>query len=619
MSQQEGAPSQFPELLHIIPNSSVFRRILALRLDFVYTELGTPLFIVHISIGPCFCSYLNNAQHPQHHQQPSTPSTSPSLILQSLDSTSSNQIPTLLASDYPFYHETYRTMSIPLEQPTFGVEIDLYVAVLRTGQPDPHANIQGLPPVLYIPEQAESDDKAREYVFIKLKYLLDVSLWEISASKPASVVGQFQNGKYNQHRIWRTCAKDGYRLPASGGYQYIGIQLKSPVQYACPMAFDIIKYVISSITCQLRCTLDPSCGMRVHVGTGSERLSLDQVRRVASLSYAVEPFLFTLHDPLRRANIECAPICYFSRLAAGIYLKDTDMSHTIHSACNRYLGRDRRHGEFPMSSRTDDTSERTAKEFLETRKPGHYEPYNGLPGPKDGRLFLRDISLELDARMTTAQPLPPTTETAITRVGIVPMTEPRQRSIPRIPLPIEDPVLLYSLRKQLKAYHTAIPKAAIARLERRGDDFSTGIFEATRMIYDQPASCYIAKLCSGDNSAISFSSYYSCNACPNSRTKRTTIEFRLAEGSLDGVWIATWAKICTGLFHFALHASPSDFIDFLTKCDQGINDYGTFDDVVDLLDHVGLFAEAEIVERRLVDNMDRFGLSYDPQDIPFYD
>ncbi|KAI1659874.1 putative amidoligase enzyme-domain-containing protein [Daldinia decipiens] len=96
-----------------------------------------------------------------------------------------------------------------------------------------------------------------------------------------------------------------------------------------------------------------------------------------------------------------------------------------------------------------------------------------------------------------------------------------------------------------------------------------------------------------------------------------TIEFREAAGTLDAKWISTWARVTTGLVRFARRASPVDFLavldrlieqeerDIAIKAAKANRTYDPADyreedryDVCDLLEDVGLFADAALIRRR---------------------
>lgn len=285
-------------------------------------------------------------------------------------------------------------------------------------------------------------------------------------------------------------------------------------------------------------------------------------------------------------------------------LPHSDTSEWVHPGvtfvCDRYMGRDRRHGEYPMSAREDNTDDTHIDAFLKTRMPGHFEPFTKPGDSKHTEILLSDVSHELDLRISAAQDaqdaqLPPT---------MTPPAEPaRKRDTPRVRLPPFDLKRLLESAWELSHVGAAIPDEFLSRGP------GTGVWEATERIYAQPASCHIAEqLSSYERPAISFMSYL-CERLTASKTEMRTIEFRMADGSLDGEWIATWAKICAGLFTFALYASPGDFIDVLENCDRAVKEDGVYD-VVDLLDEVGLFAEAKYVERRLMENGEKWGLEF---------
>jgi hypothetical protein len=246
-----------------------------------------------------------------------------------------------------------------LQRPTSGVEVELVVVALPVGMKDPHRGIEGLPPVTRIPRAILSFAEECEF-YNKVKAVLseyfdgpqkDTSFFIASVSQPV----------LDDYKTWDvtfdiTVSK---RLDV---YKYISVELSSPVQFASPRAFDAISYAISVITSKFRCIVNRSCGLHVHAGLGAERLPLEHIRRTASLSYAVESLLFTLHDPIRRVNSSCKPVRDFSILAEGTSLVmphcDPLREFTVVTAdgithCHQHLGRGRRHGEAPHSAREE--------------------------------------------------------------------------------------------------------------------------------------------------------------------------------------------------------------------------------------------------------------------------
>ncbi|KAI1149302.1 putative amidoligase enzyme-domain-containing protein [Nemania diffusa] len=481
------------------------------------------------------------------------------------------------------------------ELPTFGVEVEFLIAAVPPGIfRDPHRHIKGLPPVLRLPDFTSNyaNFETREYFTIRrVKEVLDE---HFGTPSPLSLLPKYQT--------WRVTNDSSISEMGGSPYILIPIEINSPVYYASPDGFDAVKTAIALITSKFRCTVNSSCGVHVHVGMGLERLSLDQVRRMASLCYAVEPLLFTLHHPVRRVNKYCKPLrehSYLSQVEEGHMLphhkNNSRFKFREGSECYQYIGRDRRHGEYPISRREETLDPALMNGFLTTRKPGHFEPFISPDDSTHAETFLDNISHQLDLRISATEP----STTA-------PGERPRKRNIPRLRTPPLTPEEIAELQDMLpvgEGYENSPPAAA---------DPGTSVFEATQRIYSQPASCYISKqMHSGslfERLAINFQAYSCDNLVFSKRTMRT-IEFRFGEGSLDGDWISTWAKICAGILSFALYSSPRDFINVLTNCDKASREEGVYD-IIDLLDDIGLFAEAEKAEQRLMANKDEWQLKF---------
>lgn len=83
---------------------------------------------------------------------------------------------------------------------------------------------------------------------------------------------------------------------------------------------------------------------------------------------------------------------------------------------------------------------------------------------------------------------------------------------------------------------------------------------------------------------------------------RVTVECREGGSSLDGEWIVTWTRILRGLLEWARDADPAELMRVIGLCAEAYDDGGDEEksyDVVDLLDDVGLWAEARVCEGRL--------------------
>ncbi|KAI0964874.1 putative amidoligase enzyme-domain-containing protein [Xylaria arbuscula] len=489
------------------------------------------------------------------------------------------------------------------ERPTFGVEVEFIIATLPDRflrRADPHTNVKGLPPVLRVP--GTNPRTITNYVQEKVKGVLQ----ECFGTLPDIFVpriGIKSERILDLYRDWTVEEDDSINTEDEKAYKFVGVEIASPAQYSSPKGFNAIYLAISAITSRFRCKVNISCGLHVHVGLGTERLPLEHVRRLASLYYAVEPLLFTLHSPLRKDNIYSRAIqdhTYISREGKGKDI-ESDMPHSLsfsfqqgNGHCQDYLGHARRHGEAPMSERDRHADEAYVKAFLETRQPGHFEPFTRSGDSRHTMLLMPD---DTDVLVSAA---------ALASSTVPPAERARQRSIKRLRFPRYSPVELDNLRRKLGPSMAAFDfRSVMVRGDRREP---LSVFEAVERIYQQPASCYISHLLSGDmRPALNLRAVGCASLTPGALER--TVEFRLGEGSLEPEWISTWAKICVGIFKFALYSSPSQFIDVLTDCDRATKEDGCYD-IIDFLDDIGLIVEAEIAEKRLMANKDQWDLKF---------
>ncbi|KAI0456465.1 putative amidoligase enzyme-domain-containing protein [Xylaria acuta] len=488
------------------------------------------------------------------------------------------------------------------ERPTFGVEIEFLIATIREGEKDPHGDVEGIQPVLRVPNGIEP----RDYAHSRVREVLDECFGTLSSRETESLSPPTILETYREWVVGLDESLLPSRSETYNQYTWAAIEIASPVQYASPRGFEAINFAISAITSRFRCHVNPSCGLHVHVGLGAERIPLEHMRRMASLSYAVEPLLFALLDPSREVNINCKQLQYYSNLV----LEDPELdSQVLHNnpAWSDYqlyctqVGRERRHGEAPLLAREANNDPAHIDAFLETRKAGHYEPFTKPGDSRHTVLLPSDISDEIDSRISTAQLPPPST---------TPPAEPaRQRGITRLGRKNYNQVSLTRMNYASQRWGADLWTDQLnLRIAGRP---SPSVFEATERIYAQPSTCNIGNLLTvigGTRSTISFH-HYRCFQFDPPMTSARTIEVRMSQGSLDGEYIVTWAKILTGLFRFALYSSPSEFIDLMTKCERAAKVEGSYD-VVDLLDDIGLFAEAVIVEKRLIANKDEWDLKF---------
>ncbi|KAI1383599.1 uncharacterized protein F4822DRAFT_421109 [Hypoxylon trugodes] len=394
---------------------------------------------------------------------------------------------------------------------------------------------------------------------------------------------------------------------------WVGVELRSPAVTAVPVAFKAIDYVRQLITSTIRVRVNHSCGLHVHVGMAGERFPLGAMKRIVSLAWAAEHLLYALHHPWRRANASAPSLRHMSNLAlvnAGEKAQDhlRKFAHCT-KEIDEYIASDVRHGEEPISWREANRDEKYVQGFAQTRQAGHYEPFWGdltpIPpepkgkndmNPKD-ELIARVV--ESMRRMKFAQPQNKAEE-----------DRSRERKIPRILTP------RYTY-EELEAMSKALDAMFISRnyfdKENREYFEDPGVFEGVGPIFGSSSSCRIASLVDpGDRGYISTAAY-SCADFRYKNSKRT-IEFRGSEGTLSP-WAVDWAKICVGFVRFAMHAPLVDYMEVLEKCAMSTKEDGIYD-VIDLIDDLGLPAQAQAAEKRIEERKEAWKLQFAKSEKP---
>ncbi|KAI1138810.1 hypothetical protein F5Y05DRAFT_425128 [Hypoxylon sp. FL0543] len=102
----------------------------------------------------------------------------------------------------------------------------------------------------------------------------------------------------------------------------------------------------------------------------------------------------------------------------------------------------------------------------------------------------------------------------------------------------------------------------------------------------------------GVRGAYNFENYHDCSKDKDCKNPKQTVEFRQAAGSLDGGWVATYARICVGIAWFAKTATKGRFWRLVYDCQRAEVDKTRYD-ILDLLLDLSLAEEAKVVQQRL--------------------
>lgn len=341
---------------------------------------------------------------------------------------------------------------------------------------------------------------------------------------------------------WTVKLDDTIRTPKDSEFHWCPVEITSPAQVASDGAFISINRVVSLLTSKYRILVNSSCGFHVHVGQGADFLEVGALGRVAGILWAADPLLGCLHPPERRFNYWSQSIRERSTLALGT--SDLIDHHPIFSGCiNHTKGKVR-----PTTSEND---------LLHAVK---------------ARVKKQSIEGSSDTSPSDA----PTYST-------------RRREGPRIPFPKYTAEEEARLKKIAEGGRFSIldPKA-------RTDP---GVFHGVKEILSYSAPCTISWLLEASVKPNYNFEGYSCLRVSNPSSRKRTVEFREAAGTTSGRWAETWARICVGIYEWAIHAPVAEYLAVLDNCDQAAK--GGEYDVIDLLDQIGLSDESAIAEERV--------------------
>ncbi|KAI1798817.1 putative amidoligase enzyme-domain-containing protein [Daldinia bambusicola] len=484
----------------------------------------------------------------------------------------------------------------PARARTFGVELEFIILWLWDDEPDPYEEwASKLPPILRIPRESSTPFT---------KSLVDGMVYDaICDVLNSHGIPAQQEPRASEFRVWNAKPDSSIDLIDEKAH-WTGVELVSPVESATPVAFEIISYAINLIAYTYRIKLNNTCGFHVHVGDGEERMPLEHVKRVASLLWAADPVIATLHPPERRTNVYSQSIRERSPLAHGSKIADVLLSsnHREDDTCLRYIGRSMRYGEQPISWRVMNQSEKTVQAFEASRAKLDFEPF--LYGDtKDSS------SGKMDS--PTAYPAPELKESEI-KAGIEKATKTIKDS---------------EVKRSRYSYSPPIKRLGPRFLlpERRPDDENSpirldakaktdiGVFAGVCEILDCESSCVIALLLETQERPNYNFFRYRCSELMDPDSSAPTIEFREAAGTTSGKWAEMWARICVGLTHYAIHAPADMYLTVLSHLEDATSGEASYD-VVDLLAEIGLFAESAFAEKRLTQYKDEWGLKYDSEE-----
>ncbi|KAK6956615.1 hypothetical protein Daesc_001894 [Daldinia eschscholtzii] len=489
--------------------------------------------------------------------------------------------------------------ALPRARPrTFGVELEFIILWLWNDEPDPYQDEAGeLAPILRIPR-----DHSTTLTYTDIEKIIYDMICDVLNSHGLPAQRWQRAPEYSSWAV-----KPDVSIMLTGEkVNWHCVELTSPAERASPDAFKAISYALDLISSTYRIMVNDTCGFHVHVGDGKETMPLEHVRRVASLLWAADPIIATLHPPERRTNPFSRSIREYSPLARGKKIADvlSQANHSEEHTCIRYIGRSHRHGEQPISWRIENQQMKHVLAFEDSRAQGSYNPffYDETKGPSGGTIAPQTTDPG-PGPGPTASEMETHIEEVIKTIDVSKLTylnsaySPTIKRLgPRFSLPERGPDIVENWLVELD--------------ERAKTDI--GVFAAVSEIYACESSCVVLLLLETRERPNYNLLRYICYNLMDPGTNDPTIEFRQAAGTTSGEWAEIWARICVGLIDFAIHAPPDRFISVLEHLEYATSGEASYD-VVDLLDEIGLFAESVFAEKRLTQYKDEWGLKYESE------
>ncbi|OTA94862.1 hypothetical protein M434DRAFT_394376 [Hypoxylon sp. CO27-5] len=208
---------------------------------------------------------------------------------------------------------------------TFGVELE--AAYFYTTKPGKAGIISSrheeLAPVIDMsldaiqrrnPDFASERFRVDEYMLLELeRYVAEVVQDFVNALPETSrgeVIPLTKDPILNQYRQWRVGHDNTIMLDFSRSYTYTTLrwaplEVQSPAMYATEGAFKEVEAVTDMLRTSFRTTVNPSCGLHVHIGWGPKLFPLEMLKKMAAIVWAGDCLFQQMHPVSRRHNRYC--------------------------------------------------------------------------------------------------------------------------------------------------------------------------------------------------------------------------------------------------------------------------------------------------------------------------
>ncbi|KAI1195376.1 hypothetical protein F5X97DRAFT_345789 [Nemania serpens] len=319
-------------------------------------------------------------------------------------------------------------------------------------------------------------------------------------------------------------------------YRWYPVEIASPAFWATDESWEEIQAVVRAIRDDYWILTPPTAGLHYHYGNGKSYIPFGMLRRIAALTFAVDPIMVQLHPEHRRSNEWCLSNRLYSRVAHG-----RPAEVTARELCADYVEEE---PEFPGMRRLPNPVSRPFRR----RTPNLIVPFKRgtLTGYEFDDLFFNDSGFEDDIKKNTGRRGNPT--------------------------PFEIPDAVREILRCWNAPTVAELMRYTSRDERPAYNFRA--YEAgtyKQMIIEQ-GEIY-----------------------PLYQSKRT-IEFRQMASTMEPEEVVAHGKVIVRLCEFAAEADLEELWRVVLDCTVAEGN-GDWFDVFDLLAELGLNSEANVLQR----------------------
>lgn len=181
---------------------------------------------------------------------------------------------------------------------TFGVELEMLVPYLLSGQPDPAEGMDTRKVIRLSQEgmsYADRSSRPEDRVGSVLKEFLrshGVPIWDSDLHGRADQALSPPTG-------WSLGSDNSVFEFKFISYRWVGMELRSPAFLANETSFAEVKRVVSLLRSSFRLRLNQTTGFHVHVGLGTQRLPPRALLRLVQLLWCADGTLSQLHPPER--------------------------------------------------------------------------------------------------------------------------------------------------------------------------------------------------------------------------------------------------------------------------------------------------------------------------------